>query len=97
MMKAVKDILSGPVLTEKSSDLRFDENNYVFKVRMDANKIEIKKAVETRFNVIVDNVNTMVIQGKTKNTRGIPGKKASWKKAFVRIRQGDKISEFEGA
>ena len=96
-MKAVKDILSRPVLTEKSSDLRFDENHYVFKVRMDANKVEIKKAVETSFNVIVDNVNTMVIRGKRKNTRGIPGKKSSWKKAFVRIRRGDKISEFEGA
>ena len=97
MMKAIKDILSGPVLTEKSSDLRFDKNQYVFKVRMDANKIEIKKAVETRFNVIVDNVNTMIIRGKSKNTRGIPGKKSSWKKAFIRVRQGDKISEFEGA
>ena len=96
-MKAIIDILSGPVLTEKSSDLRFDKNQYVFKVRIDANKVEIKKAVETRFNVIVDSVNTMVISGKPKTTRGIPGKKASWKKAFVRVRQGDKISEFEGA
>jgi large subunit ribosomal protein L23 len=96
-VKAVKDILVGPVLTEKSSDLRFGKNQYVFSVRMDANKIEIKKAVETRFNVIVDNVSTLVMRGKTKNVRGVPGRKPSWKKAFVRIRQGDKISEFEGA
>jgi large subunit ribosomal protein L23 len=96
-MKPIKDILSGPVLTEKSSDLRFGSNQYVFKVSMTANKIEIKKAVETRFNVIVDNVNTMIKRGKTKNTRGIPGKQASWKKAFVSVRQGDKITEFEGA
>ena len=96
-MKAIKDILCGPVLTEKSSDLRFDKNQYVFKVRKDANKIEIKKAVETRFNVIVDGVRTLVIRGKTKNIRGVPGKKPTWKIAFVRVRQGDKISEFEGA
>ena len=96
-MKAIKDVLCRPVLSEKSSDLRFDKNQYVFSVKTDANKIEIKKAVETRFNVIVDNVNTMTIRGKRKNTRGIPGKKPTWKKAFVRIRQGDKISEFEGA
>jgi len=96
-VKAVKDILVGPVLTEKSSDLRFEKNQYVFRVRPDANKIEIKKAVETRFNVIVDNVSTLVMRGKAKNVRGVPGRQPSWKKAFVRIRQGDKISEFEGA
>jgi large subunit ribosomal protein L23 len=96
-MKSVKEILGGPILSEKSSDLRFDKNQYVFKVNIKANKVEIKKAIETRFNVIVDNVNTMTLRGKRKNTRGIPGKKSSWKKAFVRIRQGDKISEFEGA
>ena len=96
-MKPVKDILCGPILTEKSSDLRFDQNQYVFKVQMNANKVEIKKAIETRFNVIVDNVRTMVVRGKKKNVRGVSGRTPSWKKAFARIRQGDKISEFEGA
>lgn len=96
-MKAIKDILCSPVLTEKSSELRFSSNQYVFKVRTDANKVEIRKAVEMRFNVIVDSVKTSVVQGKTKNIRGVLGKKPTWKKAFVRIRQGDKISEFEGA
>ncbi len=96
-MKAIKDILCGPVLTEKSSDLRFVRNQYVFKVRTDANKVEIRKAVEMRFSVIVDSVKTSVVRGKTKNIRGVLGKTPTWKKAFVRIRQGDKISEFEGA
>jgi large subunit ribosomal protein L23 len=96
-MKPIKDILSKPLLTEKASSLRFDENQYVFKVRMDANKIEIKKAVETRFNVIVDNVNTSVVRGKLKRTRQGVGRKPSWKKALVRVREGDTISEFEGA
>ena len=82
-MKAVKDVLVGPVLTEKSSDLRFEKNQYVFKVRPDANKIEIKKAVETRFNVIVDNVSTLVMRGKAKNVRGVPGRKPSWKTGLL--------------
>ncbi len=96
-MKPLKDILVAPILTEKSSDLRFEQNQYVFKVQKNANKVEIKKAVETRFNVIVDNVTTVNVTGKTKNVRGVPGKTAAWKKAFVRVRQGDKIPEFEGA
>jgi large subunit ribosomal protein L23 len=96
-MKPIKDILLGPMLTEKSSDLRFDKNHFVFQVRKDANKIEIKKAVETRFNVIVDDVKTLNVKGKPKSVRGISGIKPAWKKAFVRVRKGDNIPEFEGA
>ena len=96
-MKSVKDILIAPMLSEKSSGLRFDTNQYVFRVAESANKIEIKKAVETRFNVIVDDVRTLRVRGKVKNTRGIVGNRPSWKKAFVHVRQGDSISEFEGA
>ncbi len=96
-MKPLKEIISKPLLTEKSSTLRFDENQFIFRVPASANKVEIKKAVETRFNVIVENVNTLNNRGKVKNTRGIKGKQANWKKAFVRVRKGDSIPEFEGA
>jgi large subunit ribosomal protein L23 len=96
-MKPIKDILLGPMLTEKSSDLRFEKNQYVFQVSKDANKIEIKKAVETRFNVIVDDVSIINVKGKPKNVRGVAGMRPSWKKAFVHIRKGDTIPEFEGA
>lgn len=96
-MKPTVDILYAPVLSEKSSKMRFDRNHYVFKVALDANKIDIRRAVEGRFNVIVDSVTTMVHRGKLKNMRGIAGRKPAWKKAVVRIRQGDTIPEFEGA
>lgn len=96
-MKSLKDILAEPHLTEKSSSLRFDKNQFIFKVKLNTNKKEIKKAVETRFNVIVESVNTVTVQGKIKNTRGIKGKAPNWKKAFVGVRKGDTIPEFEGA
>lgn len=96
-MKPLKDILVGPMHSEKSTGLRFDQNKYVFKVVPTANKIEIKKAIETRFNVIVDGVRTVRMMGKIKNSRGVSGRKPAWKKAFVSVRKGDTISEFEGA
>jgi large subunit ribosomal protein L23 len=96
-MKPVKNILLSPILSEKSSDMRFSDNQYVFRVAKSANKVEIKKAVEIRFNVRVDGVSTLNFQGKIKKTRGVAGRTAAWKKAFVRVRKGEKISEFEGA
>lgn len=96
-MKPAKDILISPMLSEKSTNQRFANNYYVFRVNPEANKIEIKKAIETRFNVIVDGVQTVSTLGKMKKTRGVAGQRSNWKKAFVRIRKGDTISEFEGA
>ena len=96
-MKSIKDILAEPHLTEKSASLRFEDNQFVFKVKVNTNKKEIKRAVETRFNVIVEDVNTVTIRGKKKNTRGITGQAPTWKKAFVSVRKGDTIPEFEGA
>ena len=96
-MKSLSRVLASPVLTEKSSALRFAQNEFVFRVLPDANKIEIKKAVEKRFNVIVENVRTLTVQGKFKTTRGVKGQRAAWKKAFVKVRKGDTITEFEGA
>jgi len=96
-VKPLKEILVEPHLTEKSSTQRFDDNKYVFKVKIGANKKEIKKAIETRFNVIVEDVNTITMRGKMKNTRGVTGRSPDWKKAFVGVRKGDTIPEFEGA
>jgi len=96
-MKATQDIILGPMLSEKSTNQRFAQNYYVFRVKLDANKVEIKKAVESRFNVIVDGVQTVTTLGKTKRTRGVAGQQSTWKKAFVKVRKGDTISEFEGA
>lgn len=94
-MKALKDVIGIPLLSEKSLGQRADANQYVFRVSPSANKSEIKKAIETRFEVKVDSVNTLNMQGKIKSVRGIPGRRAAWKKAVVRLKQGETIKELE--
>jgi large subunit ribosomal protein L23 len=94
-MKPLKDIIGIPLLSEKSLVQRTDSNQYVFRVSPSANKAEIKKAVERRFEVKVDSVNTMNMLGKVKQVRGIPGRRAAWKKAVIRLKQGETIKELE--
>lgn len=94
-MKATKDILDFPWMTEKSTAIRATANQYVFKVKTSANKIEIKQAIEARFQVKVLSVNTVNVQGKLKRTRGILGRRSNWKKAVVRLQEGDTIKELE--
>jgi large subunit ribosomal protein L23 len=94
-MKAIKDILDFPWMTEKSTAIRAASNQYVFKVKPSANKIEIKQAIEARFQVKVLSVNTVNVQGKLKRTRGILGRRNDWKKAVVRLQEGDTIKELE--
>ncbi|MBW8890253.1 MAG: 50S ribosomal protein L23 [Fibrobacteres bacterium] len=94
-MKATKDILDFPWMTEKSTAIRSTANQYVFKVKTNANKIEIKQAIEARFQVKVLSVNTVNVQGKLKRTRGILGRRNDWKKAIVRLQEGDTIKELE--
>ena len=94
-MKALKDVIGIPLLSEKSLDQRAGANQYVFRVSPSANKSEIKKAIETRFEVKVDSVNTLNMQGKVKSVRGIPGRRAAWKKAVVRLKAGEAIKELE--
>jgi large subunit ribosomal protein L23 len=79
-------------LTEKSSVLQAQHNSYVFSVKPDANKIQIRKAVEKIFNVKVLRVNTMNCDGKMRrqNTKQ-RGRTSNWKKAIVTLKEGDKI------
>ena len=72
------------------------ENKYCFRVAKDANKIEIKNAIEEIFKVTVINVNTVNVHGKMKRMGRTQGKTASWKKAVVTLREGDSIEVFEG-
>lgn len=72
------------------------ENKYCFKVAKDANKIEIKNAIEEIFKVTVVNVNTVNVHGKMKRMGRTQGMTASWKKAVVTLREGDSIEVFEG-
>ena len=94
MEKQARDIILRPVVTEKSVDL-MQENKYVFKVRMDANKIDIKRAVEEIFKVKVVGVNTMRVKGKEKRMGRSVGRTSDWKKAIVELAAGDTIEVFE--
>jgi len=100
-MKAIQYVLVEPVLTEKAAVALYDEKadayKYTFKVFIDASKDEIKEAIESRFEVQVESVNTMVVRGKIKRVRAQYGKRPNWKKAIVKLKAGNKISEFEGA
>ncbi|ODS01906.1 50S ribosomal protein L23 [Methyloceanibacter superfactus] len=87
---AAYDVILSPVITEKSSEAS-EANQVVFKVRRDATKPEIKKAIETLFGVKVLAVNTLIRKGKTKRFRGIKGRQQDVKKAVVKLAEGDKI------
>ncbi len=91
------DIVVKPIITEKSSLLKDAGNQYVFEVRKDANKIEIKKAVEKLFKVKVVSVHVANFEGKKKRVGRFAGKKPDWKKAVVKLSPKDKITIFEGA
>lgn len=97
MKGTTHDVLKRPVVTEKSTALREEENQYAFEVALDANKIEIRRAVESNFGVRVLDVRTQVVRGKMKRFRRGFGKKPNWKKAVVTLREGDVIDFFEGA
>ena len=87
----VFQVLLGPHVSEKASIIADMNNQYVFKVAIDASKLEVKKAVEQLFKVKVDNVQTLQVKGKLKRNRYGYSKRPSWKKAYVRLEQGHDI------
>jgi large subunit ribosomal protein L23 len=90
-----RDIIIAPVVSEKSYGL-LDENKYTFVVRPDANKTQIKQAVEAVFGVKVTSVNTHNRQGKRKRTRFGYGKRKDTKRAIVSLAEGERIDIFGG-
>ncbi|HVW44590.1 MAG TPA: 50S ribosomal protein L23 [Amycolatopsis sp.] len=90
-----RDVLLAPIISEKSYGL-LDENKYTFLVHPDANKTQIKIAVEQAFGVQVTNVNTLNRQGKRKRTRYGYGKRKDTKRAIVSVKDGDRIEIFGG-
>ena len=88
-------ILKRPLLSEKSTHLTDNLNQVAFEVDQRANKLQIKQAVEKRFNVKVTQVRTMHFLGKLKRTGRYEGRRSSWKKAIVTLAQGQKIEFFE--
>ena len=85
-------VILGPHVSEKSTLLSEDNNQYTFKVATDASKPEIKAAVESIFNVVVADLQVLNVKGKTKRSaRGRLRKKSDWKKAYVRLEAGHEI------
>ena len=92
-MKTAYDIIIKPIITEQSMEAT-EEKKYVFQVAIDANKIEIKKAIEEIFGVKVEKVNTIRMDGKEKRMGVHVGRRANWKKAMVKLTAESKTIEF---
>ena len=87
----VFQILMGPHVSEKAAVVADTNNQYVFKVALDATKAEVKQSVEQLFKVAVDDVKTLRVKGKSKRNRFGMTTKPTWKKAYVRLAQGQEI------
>jgi large subunit ribosomal protein L23 len=92
------DVIRRPLITEKASLLREDGRTIVFQVAVDANKTEIRRAIEQLFGSKVESVRTTISHGKVKRQGRFAGRRSDWKKAYVKLREGAKMPEFlEGA
>ena len=96
-MKGPRDVIQAPLISEKGSLLTEAANQVLFKVRPDANKIEVKRAVEALFKVKVEKVRVARYLGKIRRVGRSMGRRSDWKKAYVTLREGDKIDFFGGA
>jgi large subunit ribosomal protein L23 len=90
-MKNSNDVILSPVLTEKITAIGEVQNKYAFRVRRDSTKKEIARSVEELFKVNVEKVNTITMRGKKKRVRFRIGKTPDWKKAIVKVKEGQKI------
>ena len=88
------DVIRRPIITEKSTVIREDGRTLVFEVSRDANKIDIKRAVETLLGSKVESVRTSISHGKVKRQGRYAGRRSDWKKAYVKLREGEKLPEF---
>ena len=89
------DVIRKPIITEKAT-MASEANAVVFEVAIDANKPEIKEAIESIFGVKVKAVNTTITKGKTKRFKGMPGKRRDVKKAYVTLEEGNAIDVTTG-
>jgi large subunit ribosomal protein L23 len=96
-MRDPRHVLIRPLMTEKSMQQKEALNTVAFRVRPDANKVEIRAAIESVFNVKVSAVRTASYEGKLKRMGRFQGRRADWKKAVVTLAPGHKIDLVEGA
>lgn len=95
-MRPYSKVIIRPLITEKNAFLKESQNKVVFEVAPDANKIEIKKAIEEAFQVSVEAVNVLNVSGKIKRVGRNMGRRRNWKKAVVTLKEGSTIEFFEG-
>ena len=93
-MKSAYQILRKPVITEKGLAIKETENTLVFQVAKEATKTEIKEAVQSIFKVKVDSVRTANFEGKERRRGKFTGYRPDWKKAYVRLKAGEKMPEY---
>jgi large subunit ribosomal protein L23 len=93
-MKNMYEVIRRPLITEKSTSLKESQRTLGFEVHRDATKPEIKKAVEALFGVKVQDVRVANVHGKVKRQGRFVGKRPDWKKAYVVLKQGEKMIEF---
>jgi large subunit ribosomal protein L23 len=91
----LSDILVRPIVTEKSTSALGNERAYAFEVGMNANKIQISRAVAAFYGVEVDRVRTVVVRGKIKRFGKHQGKRSNWKKAYVTLSEGHELNLYE--
>jgi large subunit ribosomal protein L23 len=92
------DVIRRPLITEKTSIQREDGKTIVFEVAAGANKVEIKRAIEKLLGAKVAGIRTSIVHGKIKRQGRYAGQRSDWKKAYVTLREGQKMPEFlEGA
>jgi large subunit ribosomal protein L23 len=94
-MSSLFDIVASPLITEKGTLVNQASNQVVFRVRRDANKEAIRRAVETLFKVKVEKVRTLHVLGKTRRVGRNVGRRPAWKKAYVTLAEGQRIDFFE--
>lgn len=90
------DLIRRPLITEKTNIQKESYNQITFEVDRNANRVEIKRAIQDIFNVRVASVNTIQVKGKTKQRGRIIGKRRDWKKAIVKLMPGERIDFFDG-
>ncbi len=95
-MTSAEQLILAPVVTEKGTIASSKGNQVIFRVRPEASKDAIRLAVEEMFKVTVIKVRTLRLLGKTRRRGRIEGKRSDWKKAYVTLKQGDRIEFFEG-
>ncbi len=94
-MRDPRSIIRRALITEKGARLREKHNSYLFQVSPDANKIQIREAIHSIFNVEVEDVRTINVQGKKKRMGRTEGRRSAWKKAIVTLKAGQTIDLFD--